>query len=90
MESITEDASYNRLGLDVELGQALSSRASLIMLKTQDYIKEQVVLTSTTDGVMTMRWEEQEKFNSKGENEELGPHLYAFFLLVGWLGIAES
>lgn len=53
MESITEDASYSRLGLDVELGQALSS-STLRMLKTQDYIKEQVVLTSTTNGEMTM------------------------------------
>jgi hypothetical protein len=43
-------AGYNRLGLDVELGQALSP-STLVMLKTQIYLKGQVVLTSTTDGV---------------------------------------
>lgn len=51
MESAIEDASYNRLGLDMGLGQAPPS-STLVMLKT--YLKEQVVLTSTTGGVMAL------------------------------------
>lgn len=49
MKSIIEDASYNCLGLDMELGQAPPS-STLVLLET--YLKAQVVLTSTTGGVM--------------------------------------
>lgn len=66
----------------MELGQALSS-STLVMLRTQDYLKEQDVLTSTTDGVMAVGRREQVKLNSKEENEELVPHFTLFFLLVG-------
>lgn len=84
MESAIEDASYNRLGLDMELGQAPPS-STLVMLKT--YLKEQVVLTSTTGGMMALGVRGTNETQQQRRKWRIGATFYVFFLLVGWHGV---
>lgn len=54
VKSVIDGGGYKRLGLEVKLGQGEGTLSSsiLVMVKTGGHLKEQVVLTSTSDGVM--------------------------------------
>lgn len=52
MQSVIDHGGYNRLGLEVDLGQGEGTRSSsvLVMATTGGHLKEQVVLTSPSAG----------------------------------------